>query len=161
MNWKDLGKTVGKFAPLLGDLLPIPGAGIAGKLIASALGVENTPDAIHNAIKQDPEAALRLAKIEADNKALLQQQVLVAETSRILAVNATMQAESKSEHWMQWSWRPFVGFIFGFTFIGVYFLLPLFRLTIPPIPYEAWMTLGAVLGVASWHRGAAKVKAIK
>jgi hypothetical protein len=74
----------------------------------------------------------------------------------IEAVNATMQAESKSEHWMQWSWRPFVGFIFGFTFIGVYFVLPFIEIPIPTIPSEAWLMLGAVLGVASWHRGAQK-----
>ena len=39
MQWKELGKTVANFAPLLGDLLPIPGAGVAGKLIAAAFGV--------------------------------------------------------------------------------------------------------------------------
>ena len=113
MQWKDLGKVVGEFAPLLGDLLPIPGAGIAGKLIGAALGVEATPDAIHAAIKSDPEAAIKLAKIEADNAALLQKQLLAAETSRIQSVNQTMQVEAKSEHWAQWLWRPYNGFLFG------------------------------------------------
>ena len=157
MQWKDVGKLVGEFAPILGDLLPIPGAGIAGKLVAQALGTDNTPDAIHAAIKADPEAAIKLAKLEADNRALLQQQLLAAETNRINTVNSTMQAEASSEHWMQWSWRPFVGFIFGVTFFGVYFVLPLLKMTVPSIPSEAWMMIGAVLGVASWHRGATKL----
>jgi len=161
MQWKDVGQTVANFAPLLGDLLPIPGAGIAGKLIAAAFGVENTPDAIHNAIKADPDAAIKLAKLELDNKALLQQQLLTAETARIQSVNKTMQAESASEHFMQFAWRPFIGFIFGITFIGCYFVLPLARIPVPVIPSEAWMMIGAVLGVASWHRGAAKVEQAK
>jgi len=161
MQWKDVGKVVGEFAPLLGDLLPIPGAGIAGRLISSALGVENTPDAIHAAIKADPEAAIKLAKIESENEALLQQQLLAAETSRIVAVNTTMQSESDSEHWMQWSWRPFVGYVFAVSFFGVYFFLPLINRTVPTIPAEAWMMIGAVLGVASWHRGATKLEKAK
>lgn len=78
------------------------------------------------------------------------------EMATIESVNRTMQAEAKSEHWMQWAWRPFVGFIFGLTFIGVYFVLPLSKITPPTIPSEAWLMLGAVLGVASWHRGAQK-----
>ena len=78
------------------------------------------------------------------------------EMATIESVNKTMQAEAKSEHWMQWSWWPFVGFIFGFTFIGVYFVLPLAKIDPPTIPSEAWLMLGAVLGVASWHRGAQK-----
>lgn len=189
MDWKDLGKTVGQFAPLLGDLLPIPGAGIAGKLIASALGVDNSPSAIHEAIKSDPDAAVKIAKIEADNKALLQQQVLAAETSRIQSVNQTMQAESKSEHWAQWLWRPYNGFLFGTTLFMVYALpsiintfAPVFS---PPVmhkiveggiekivPIATWIPIeishvpefvfvawGAVLGVTAWHRG--KNKGIK
>jgi len=161
MQWKDLGKVVGEFAPILGDLLPIPGAGIAGRLISSALGVANTPDAIHTAIKTDPEAAIKLAKLELDNKALLQQQLLAAETHRINAVNDTMQVEANSEHWAQWMWRPFVGFIFGTSFFGVYFVLPLVHLPVPSIPSEAWMMIGAVLGVASWHRGQTKLEQAK
>lgn len=157
MDWKDVGKSVAQFAPMLGSLLPIPGAGMAGQLIANAFGTENTPDAIHNAIKADPDAAIKLAKIEADNSTMLQQEL----TKRIQAVNETMRAEAKSEHWMQWSWRPFVGFIFGFSFLGVYFILPLAKIPVPVIPTEAWMMIGAVLGVASWHRGAAKVEEAK
>jgi len=161
MQWKDIGSMVAKAAPLLGKLLPIPYAGVAGELIASAFGVKNEPTAIHNAIKSDPDAAVKLAKLELDNKALLQQQLLVAETGRIQSINATMRAESKSEHWMQWSWRPLVGFIFGITFFGVYMVLPLAKIGVPAIPTEAWMMIGAVLGVASWHRGAAKVEEAK
>jgi len=154
MTLADLGHTVAQFAPLLGKLLPIPGAGIAGDLIASAFGVKNDPQAIAMAVNNDPDAAVKLAKIEADNRALLQQQVLSAETARIQTVNTTMRAESKSEHWPQWSWRPFNGFAFGVTAFGAYFVLPLVHIVPPDIPSNLWMMWGSILGVAAWHRGA-------
>ena len=72
MSWKSIGKTVAKFAPLLGGVVGGPaGAGIGG-IIASAFGVEDKPAAIMNAIKTDPESAIKLRKIELDNKATLE-----------------------------------------------------------------------------------------
>jgi len=172
MNWKELGRTVASFAPLLGKLLPIPGAGIVGDLIASAFGTSNTPDAIHAAIKADPEAATKLAKIEADNRALLQQQLLTAENNRIMAINQTMQAESKSEHWAQWGWRPYWGFASGTAFVFVAFLIcllaykaviggrPEAMAMIPQLigSFAALFAIpGGILGVSAWHRGKAKI----
>ena len=68
MDWSDLGKTIAGFAPLLGGVVGGPaGAGI-GSIIASAFGVEDKPDAIAAAIKNDPEAAIKLKEIELNNK---------------------------------------------------------------------------------------------
>ena len=68
MDWSDLGKTIAGFAPLLGGVVGGPaGAGI-GSIIASAFGVEDEPSAIAKAIASDPEAAIKLKKIELDNK---------------------------------------------------------------------------------------------
>ena len=68
MDWSDLGKTIAGFAPLLGGVVGGPaGAGI-GSIIASAFGVEDEPDAIAAAIKNDPQAAVKLKEIELNNK---------------------------------------------------------------------------------------------
>jgi len=157
MDFKGLGKLVGTYAPLLGSLLPIPGAGIAGTLIAKALGCDNTPDAIHSAIKQDPEAAIKLAALENAHSEALQRQVLEAETSRILSVNSTMQAESKSEHWLQWAWRPCNGILFGITLFLVYALPAIKGQGVPVvIPDAAMIAWGSVLGITAWKRGESK-----
>jgi len=176
MDWRSLAKQVGKYAPLLGSLLPIPGAGVAGKLIAAALGVDNNPDAVAQAMQTDPEAGIKLAKIEADNRAELQGQVLAAETARISQVNQTMRTESKSEHWPQYSWRPFWGFISGAAFFVVCVLVcllayqavmggrPEAMAMIPQIigAFAALFAIpGGILGVSAWHRGRAKVKAVR
>ena len=82
------------------------------------------------------------------------------ETAVVAAVNATMQAESRSEHWAQWLWRPVFGFTGSAMLINNYILLPYFaKLGIVPIPVpmEVWAMLMAVLGVAAWTRGQEKM----
>lgn len=72
MDWKELGKSVAKYAPLLGGVVGGPaGAGIGG-IIASALGVENDPLSISEAIKADPNIAVKLREIELNHKADLE-----------------------------------------------------------------------------------------
>lgn len=163
MNWGDVGSIVGKTAPILGTILGGPAGGAIGMLLSSLLGSGNSPDAVNAAILADPQAALKLAQFESDNKVQIQRMLLAhadnivaADTQAIVAVNATMQAETKSEHWASWLWRPFNGFIFGATFLGVYFVLPLAKIPVPLIPFEAWTAMGAILGVASWFRGKAQ-----
>lgn len=82
MNWKSLGKTIGKFAPLLGTAVGGPGGAAIGSLISTALGVENEPDQIEQAIKSDPESALKLQSLQNQHKERLEE----------LALN-TLQAE--------------------------------------------------------------------
>jgi hypothetical protein len=163
MEWKDVAATVGKFAPLLGTLIGGPAGTAIGAMVASGLSVGATPDEVIQALTVNPDAAVKLKQIEATRQVELQALLvqseanrLAADTSAINAVNATMQAETKSDHWPTYSWRPFVGFVFGVMFLGVYFVLPLARLPVPPVPTEAWLAIGGVLGVASYFRGKAQ-----
>lgn len=71
MNWKALGKKVSQYAPVAGTLLAGPAGAKVGVLLASALGVDNAPAAINQAIKSDPEAALKLRQMELDNSQVL------------------------------------------------------------------------------------------
>ncbi len=118
-----------------------------GEAIASAVG----------AFKADPT---KVAELEAAIRASSQQ----FESTVIASVNTTMQNETRSEHWMQWSWRP----TFGFTACGIlvnnYILLPYLvkhgAVSIL-VPMEVWMMIMAVLGVAAWTRGQEKIGSIK
>ncbi len=93
-----------------------------------------------------------------------------------IAVNQTMQAESKSEHWPQYSWRPFWGFLsaiaFGFvTGLCCYLAFEAVLgdrpelLTSIPVLVSSFATLfaipGAILGVTAWHRGQEKRERLK
>ena len=68
MDWKDVGKTVASAAPVLGSLLGGPVGTAAGTLIASVFGVDPNPNEVAKAIKQDPEAIIRLKEIELNHK---------------------------------------------------------------------------------------------
>ena len=160
MNWTDIGSDIARAAPVLGTLIGGPAGGALGALVASALGTPNDPAAVQQALATNPDAAVKLRQIEADQSVALQKlltdqaaNAIAADTARIQAVNATMQAESKSDHWPTYSWRPFIGFLFGIMTAAVYFVLPLLHEPVPSIPAEVWMAYGAVMGVASWYRG--------
>jgi hypothetical protein len=72
MNWQEIGGTVAKYAPLLGAVLPIPGAEFIGKAIQQVFGpdVKDSKELIQK-IEQDPDAAIKLRNIEAQEKIML------------------------------------------------------------------------------------------
>lgn len=72
MNWSELGEAIAGYAPLLGGVIGGPAGGAIGSIVASVFGVQNKPEAILEAVKADPEAAVKLRMIELDNKAELQ-----------------------------------------------------------------------------------------
>jgi hypothetical protein len=60
---KTLGQTVAKYAPLLGEIIPIPGARAVTQIIANEFGgsAEN-PDDLVKRITADPQAQIKLAE---------------------------------------------------------------------------------------------------
>lgn len=163
MDWKDIAGVIGKTAPILGTLVGGPAGAAIGGIIGSILGTGSSPDAITNAIATDPQAALKLAQYESDNKVKLEamafahaDKLLDADIATVTAVNTTMQAETKGEHWPTYTWRPFNGFVVGTMAFGCYFVLPLMHIPAPQIPTEVWLMFGGILGVASWFRGKAQ-----
>jgi hypothetical protein len=176
MEWKDIANTVGKAAPILGTLLGGPAGAAIGALVASALGTDNTPSAVSQALQTNPDAAVKLAQIEADQKIKLSELAadqakaeIVASAQSVTDINKTMQAETASEHWPTYSWRPFIGFCFGLlgmtagvtaaiSYIGVMFfgVKPDVLGQLPAlIGSEAAVmaTMAPVLGIASYFRG--------
>lgn len=173
MTLEDVKDAVSSVAPLLGSLFGPLGT-VAGTLVSSALGVENKPDAIMEAIKTDPQAALKLREAESSNKLELQKAVIQAGTAKIvedtkqmLAVNATMQAEV-SHGGFSGFWRPFWGVIsgtaFGVVAIFICFLgyqavlggKPEALAMIPQLISAMAMLFaipGAILGVTAYQRG--------
>ena len=90
---KDIAGIVGKVAPILGTLVGGPAGAAIGGLIAATLGTANTPDAITNAIATDPQAALKLASLESDNRMKLQQMLYAHADSLIAAGTASIAAD--------------------------------------------------------------------
>jgi len=84
MKWSSLGEKIAEFAPLLGSVVGGPAGGVIGSVIATAFGVEDNPKAIAQAVRNDPEAAVKLRKIELDNKAELER-IKMEEAKAVIA----------------------------------------------------------------------------
>jgi hypothetical protein len=118
MDWKDLAGTLIKTgAPIIGGALGGPlGAtvgGFAGKLVADALGVEATPEAVHEAIQADPAAA-SVALASADAKWQAMAEIAKADaadrTAQSQALNETIRTEiATGMSW--WHWRNLLGYV--------------------------------------------------
>lgn len=79
MEINDLGRTVAKYAPLLGDALSVPGGAVIKKIIASVFGSDvDKTDKLQNLIITDPEAAIKLRQIESDHQLALRRMILQA-----------------------------------------------------------------------------------
>src|SRR3990172_5435035 len=107
--------------------------------------------------KADPTKVLEL-------EAELQKAAYGFQATVISSVNATMQAEARSEHWIQYSWRPTIGFTFAGTVINNYILLPYFKVAgLQPIeiPDALWGAILVILGAAAYTRGTEKIERLK
>ena len=181
----NIGDILKKAAPWIGAAMNGP-AGIAGMAIdaaAKALGASDTTVAGIKSALAGATPEQKLALQIADQEFALKMQSRGFEnveamegfyTGQLQAVNATMQVEGKSEKWPQYWWRPYWGFASGTAFLAVCILVCILAyqavlggkpeaLAMIPQLVGAFATLfaipGAILGVASWHRGMEKREA--
>ncbi|MNJ08762.1 hypothetical protein D3C77_28860 [compost metagenome] len=101
MDWKEIGRTAASVgAPLLGGALFGPAGAAVGSIIAAQFGVspDATPDQVLTAIKGDPDAALKLRKIETDHVEHLQ--TLENERLRIETADVQNARSAHQHHWM-------------------------------------------------------------
>lgn len=123
-----------------------------------AEGILSGVKGIIGSFKADPTEVARLQAALAQAQVDLETKLAAAEAAVIQAVNATMQAEAKSEHWAQWLWRPLVGFSFVGVVANNYILMPYLQHWLQPvvIPTEVWYAWLSVLGVTAGFRGLGK-----
>lgn len=93
MDWKDIAGLVGKVAPLLGTAIAGPAGGAVGALVAAALGVEDKPDAVAQALQLDPQAAVKLAEIASTQKIELERLVITGEANQLAARTREFEIE--------------------------------------------------------------------
>lgn len=173
MNWKEVGGVVADAAPFLGTLLGGPLGGAVGGIVASVFGTAENPSEVAQAIKVDPQSAVKLAEIEAEVKKRhveLATQVKLAElqadTQRLATVNATMQAELTAAvagaGMFRTGWRPAFGWVMALAFGWLMAAIGVLLLTEPEKVGAAvagisalnpmWMVGLGVLGVTVWKR---------
>jgi cytochrome c biogenesis protein CcdA len=140
---------------------------VAQKVVDVAQQVTGKPaDQVVAALQADPNLVLQF------QKAVLDQQVTFEQLAvqNAADVNKSMQAESASNHWPTYSWRPAIGFAVAIVLVScagvilvAYGGVILAKRDATPLAYIPGMLgavaalLGAgampVLGIASWFRG--------
>jgi len=115
--WDSIKSTVAGAAPLLGSMLGGPAGGTAGTLIADALGVEEKPEAIEQALQQDPKAAAKLRQVEIENRTELRRAKIEADTHDLATINKTIRAEAASNDAYVRRWRPTYGYCTAVTWV--------------------------------------------
>nr|VFK23033.1 MAG: Holin of 3TMs, for gene-transfer release [Candidatus Kentron sp. LPFa] len=115
--WDTVSKIIGGAAPVLGGLLGGPVGAQIGGMVASAIGSENTPEAIEQKLADNPELLAKLKALEIEKASELQSLTLnvemqraAQETARISEVNQTMRAELVSKDKFNSRWRAFMGY---------------------------------------------------
>lgn len=109
MDWKDVGKLIGKAAPVLGAVLSGPAGLIvsaAGALVSSKLGCESTPEAVSSVLAASPEALVKIRQIEADERArLLDYQTMQTQFDLENLKSARLRESevAKTGSWISWA----------------------------------------------------------
>lgn len=123
MGWDDVKEFVGQAAPMLGGLLGGPAGGAAGALVSKALGVDNSPDKVSEAIQRDPQAAAKIREAEMTHQREIEALTLSAEkhrmeqeTARLSETQKTYRAELAHDGWFKSGWRPMIGWVMAFVF---------------------------------------------
>jgi len=171
------GDILKKTLPVIATALGGPFAGLAVDAVTSWLGIPKESAEKVKAMLEGmpPEKLVEMKKIDADLQIRLAElgydSILKLEELNIRAdeaVNLTMRAEAASEHWPTYSWRPFIGFVFGITFMFVAGLCCYLAylavvetnanaMTMIPAVVTAFTALfgipGAILGVSAFFRG--------
>jgi hypothetical protein len=157
-------------APVAANLI-LPGSGgIVGGLMNSVLQsngysesqvLDMTEEKKAEIIQKNPELLVDL-KAKANE---LEATLAAARNENAGQVNQQMAAELSQGKWYQKAWRPFIGFMFPLTVIGVYVGLPVANAMLPGIyitaevPEVLWIGWLACLGVATHGRNQQKLQA--
>ncbi|MGF1761360.1 holin family protein [Photobacterium sagamiensis] len=135
--WDKVKSLIGSAAPMIGTLIGGPVGGTVGGLVASALGVENTPEAIETELTVNPACLVKLTELEFEHERELKQLAfrhaeLESEERKLSLTqqHATMQAELASNDPYVRRWRPTFGYamclawsllFFGLAFAMVFY----------------------------------------
>ncbi|MEI8634724.1 hypothetical protein P4S72_27165 [Vibrio sp. PP-XX7] len=123
--WENVKSLIAPAAPLVGSLIGGPvGSGI-GTLIASALGVEDTPQAIEAELKANPDSLLKVKQLESEQSIELRK-LKLQETSILLDYEKAKLADTQDarkqhkDHWMPWLLTLVLALMVGGMFLALF-----------------------------------------
>lgn len=139
MDWSALTPLIANAAPtigsLLGGLIPFPGGSIlgqvAGKVLAEALGVPPTPEAVKNAIETGDQAVVQAKLSEAEVRMQTEVEKFKASLEDVQSARSTTVELAKSQSNIAWG-APVVSVVIVVGFFTVMTMLFIVKVDLPP-----------------------------
>lgn len=118
--WDNIKNIIGQVAPTLGTVIGGPLGGAAGAMISTVLGVENTPEAIEKELKNNPDALVKIRKLEADKEVDLKRMANETTRAYVAAQGSVYEAQAKADGQ---STRPKIALMMGWMLAIPYVLI--------------------------------------
>lgn len=77
--------------------------------------------------------------------------------SQIEIINNTIREEIKSDKFLVYSWRPFIGYIFVITIFVNYVIGAFIDIPKIEVPETIWWSMGSILGISAAGRSIEKI----
>lgn len=163
--WNSVKSILGSAAPMIGTLIGGPAGGLVGGMVASALGVENTPEAIELELKRNPDALLKLKQLESDEKIRFKELALDASKLALEERQSELKDVQHArvqhkDHWMPNALTIGLALMVGGMFISLFLLEPPERFD-QVIIMIAGTVLGAFTTAVAFWLGSSKGSADK
>lgn len=155
MDWKGVAEVVGKAAPMVGTLLGGSMGGTIGSMVASLLGVEQTPDSIAQALKDNPDALLKIKQFELDNEKDLRAHVFKMSEldlkEKELYINDRMNARAREVQMAQTGKKDYTQPILAYIGVMAFFAIVGYVVAIglADMSKEASFIIGNLTGIAA------------
>ncbi|PWW41608.1 hypothetical protein DFO83_101300 [Idiomarina loihiensis] len=134
--WDKVKEFIGGAAPVVGSLLGGPAGGATGSLIASWLGVEDSPEKVLEKLQTDPKAMVELKRMESEERKQLRELEHQAAMAKLKdrqhqheQQQETIRSGDNAEDEYVRRTRPKIArraFYFGFAYIALFELLAVF-----------------------------------
>lgn len=115
----DLLKLLGNIAPALATAVAGPLGGAAVSAIAAKFGVEDTVEAVTQAVKADPEAALKLAQIDVEKLKMQYANTADARAMQVAALNQSDIFSKRFTMYLTAFWSVAAAVYIGFITFSV------------------------------------------
>ena len=92
-TWDKVKGIISGAAPLVGTLVGGPAGGTVGTLISSALGVDDSPDAIEMELRNNPDALLKIKELEITHKTRFEEMALEETRAHLADTQDARRAE--------------------------------------------------------------------
>lgn len=117
-SWDKVKSAIGSAAPLIGSLFAGPAGSVVGQLVSSALGVENTPDAVAVHLENNPDAILKIKELELTHKTRFEEMAL--EDTKVRLQDTQDARRSEIERMKAGGSNKFMYYLAGVVVVGFF-----------------------------------------